>query len=259
MSDLFLDVGACIYCDDKTLPLSREHVLPRGLGGGTAPDGHSDAIVLQNASCERCRRITQKIEEQCLLSMMDPGRAKLGLKRKDRASRITNAMIEKTDGMCEERELDWSYVPGPVIIPSFYEATELSGKPTPEVAPFDAKMIVVAPSTKAMPNGVAGIRVSLTVDSQVFARMLAKIALGVAVASLGKEGFEPLVQDIIHSDPSEYGRWVGGFAGSKRVEPQTSELHSTTLRVRQEYVIVEICLFAEFGGPRNYVVVGRPR
>lgn len=259
MNGLFLDVGACIYCGDKTPPLSREHVFPRGLGGGKPPDGYLDALVLQNASCEQCRRITQKIEEQCLLSMMGPGRAKLGLKRKDRASRTTKALIEKSDGTSDERELDWSYIPGPVVIPSFYEATELSGKPTPAVAPFDAKMIVVAPPTKVMRGGVTSVGVSLGVDSQAFARMLAKIALGIAVARLGIEGFEPFVRELILTDPREYGRWVGGFAGSKRVEQRASGLHSVSLRVRREYVIVEICLFGTFGGPTNYVVVGRPR
>ncbi|GJQ47906.1 MAG: hypothetical protein HKUEN01_02920 [Candidatus Kuenenia stuttgartiensis] len=259
VNGLLLDIGACIYCGDKAPPLSREHVLPRGLGGNMAPDGYSDALVLQNASCERCRRVTQKIEEQCLLSMMGPGRAKLGLKRKDRVSGTTKALIDRSDGTSEERELDWSYVPGPVIIPAFYEAAELSKKPTPAVAPCDFKMIVVAPPTKAMHGGVNGVGVSLTADSQVFAQMLAKIALGVAVARLGIEGFEPSVRDLILTNPSEYGRWVGGFGGSKRVEPRTSDLHSVALKVRGAYVIVEICLFAAFGGPTNYVVVGRPR
>jgi hypothetical protein len=259
VDDFFLDVGACIYCGDKTPPLSREHILPRGLGGGTAPDGYSNALVLQNASCESCRRITQKIEEQCLLSMMGPGRAKLGLKRKDRASESTKALITKSDGTSDEQEMDWSYVPGPVIIPAFYEATELSGKPTPSVAPFDAKMIVIAPATKVMRDGVTEVGVSLSVDSRVFAQMLAKIALGVAVARLGIEGFEPFVQELIIADPSEYGRWVGGYASSKQVENRTSNLHSVDLRIRGKYVIVKICLFASFGGPTNYVVVGRPK
>jgi len=48
MNGLFSDIGACIYCGDKALPLSREHVLPRGLGGSMSPDGYSDALVLQN-------------------------------------------------------------------------------------------------------------------------------------------------------------------------------------------------------------------
>lgn len=224
-----------------------------------APDGYSDALVLQNASCEKCRRVTQKIEEQCLLSMMGPGRAKLGLKRKDRVSGTTKVLIDRSDGTREERELDLSYVPGPVVIPSFYEAAELSKKPIPAVAPCDFNMIIVSPPTKAMHGGINGVGVSLTADSQVFAQMLAKIALGMAVARLGIEGFEPSVREFILTNPSEYGRWVGGFAGSKRLEPQTSELHSVTLKVRGAYVIVEIRLFAAFGGPTNYVVVGRPR
>lgn len=186
---------------------------------------------------------------------MGPGRAKLGLKRKDRSSRTTKAFIDKFNGTREERELDLSYVPGPVIIPAFYEATELSGKPTPVVAPFDAKMIIVAPPTKVM----HGVRVSLTADSQVFAQMLAKIALGIAVARLGVEGFVPFVRELILTSPSEYGRWVGGFAGQEQAERLTPEFHAVNLRVRRQYIIVEIRLFAAFGGPTNYVVVGRPR
>lgn len=257
MSDVVLDVGACIYCGDRTPPLSREHVLPRGLGGGTAPEGHPNALVLQNASCEPCRRITQKIEEQCLLAMMGPGRAKLGLKRKDRATKIARVQV-RTVGTCKEkRELDWAYVPGPIVLPAFYQAAELSGKPTPEVPPFDAKMIVVAPATKAMFGEVSEVGVTLNVDSQIFARMLAKIALGVAVATLGMGGFVAFVQDVILSEHGDYGRWVGGFAGANEPEQRTTDLHSVELKVCREYVIVEICLFAAYGGPRNYVVVGR--
>lgn len=259
MKEWFLDVGQCIYCGDKAPALTREHVLPRGLGGGAAPDGHSNALVLQNASCERCRCITQKIEEQCLVSMMGPGRAKIGLVRKDRARKTTKAVITKIERTNEERELDWNFVPGPVVLPSFYEATELSGKPTPEVAPFDAKMIVVAPPTRAMHGVASGIGVTLNFDSQVFAQMLAKIALGVAVARLGVSGFEPFIQELIIGNPNEYGRWVGGFAGLQRINPPTSDFHSVALLVRPPYVIVEICLFASYGGPSNYVLVGRPR
>lgn len=261
MKGLCLDVGACIYCGDKTPPLSREHVLPRGLGGNEAPEGYSNALVLQNASCEKCRRVTQKIEEQCLLSMMGPGRVKLGLKKKDRVSSTTKSHIDKLDGTNEERELNWSYVPGPVVIPSFYEAGALTNKPVPDVAPCDYKIIVVAPATRKVHDGVARVGVTLSANSQVFAQMLAKIALGVVVARLGITGFEPLVLEFILTKPNEYGRWVGGFAGSNRAEPRTAEFHTVNLKANAgplgAYVIVEVRLFAEFGGPTNYVVVGR--
>ena len=53
-SNFNLDVGACIYCGRKDIELSREHVMPRGLGGNWAPDGMANALVLKNASCKSC-------------------------------------------------------------------------------------------------------------------------------------------------------------------------------------------------------------
>ena len=61
--------------------------------------------------------------------MMGPGRAKLGLKRKDRAGRMANAHIDLIDGSSEEYDLDLTQVPGAIVIPSFYEAGALSDKP----------------------------------------------------------------------------------------------------------------------------------
>ncbi len=212
MKSLFLNVGACIYCGVRDEPLSREHVMPRGLGGNEAPDGYSDALVLQNASCEVCRNITRQIEEECLIAMMGPGRAKLGLRRKDRASPTTVAHIERPDGTRVERELECSEVPGPIVIPSFYEAGVLSDKPMPDVAPCDYKIIVVAPGRGAIFDQTSRVGVSLSANSKTFAQMLAKIALGITVACLGIGGFIPLVRNFIRTEPNEYGRWVGSRA-----------------------------------------------
>lgn len=91
--------------------------------------------------------------------------------------------------------------------------------------------------------------------------MLAKIALGITVARLGIGGFIPLVRNFIRTEPNEYGRWVGGFAGTSRTEPKSRELHSVRLVPNGgpdgKFIIVELRLFAEFDGPTNYVVVGR--
>ena len=42
-------IGRCIYCGTTEGKLSEEHITPYGLGG---------LLVLQEASCERCARIT---------------------------------------------------------------------------------------------------------------------------------------------------------------------------------------------------------
>ena len=49
------DVGECIYCGDTKPPLTREHILPRGLGGELSPVALHQALVLRQASCSRCQ------------------------------------------------------------------------------------------------------------------------------------------------------------------------------------------------------------
>jgi len=259
MNALFLHVDACIYCGDSRPPLTREHVLPRGLGGNEAPDGLSNALVLQNASCQSCQKITQRIEEACLVAMMGPGRARLGLRRKDRSRNTTVAHMDRHDGTSEDREVAWDDVPGAIVIPSFYEAPILTGAPVPEFPPCDYQIHVVAPS-RTVPEDARRIGVPLAADSRMFARMLGKIGLGFAVAGLGRQGYEPLVRDLILNGSFQHGL-VGGFAGTSRVEPQTTSLHALRLvtndRLPGRFIIAEIRLFAEFDGPTNYVVVGR--
>lgn len=108
----------------------------------------------------------------------------------------------------------------------------------------------------------ARIGVDLYADSKVFAQMLAKIALGLAVAKFGLTGFEPFVRNFILKNPNQYGHWVGGFAGTERAALPSSSFHRLHLQTKQvsagTFIIVEIQLFAEYGGPTNYVVVGRP-
>jgi hypothetical protein len=62
-------IGSCIYCA-ATDGLSKEHVLPYGLGGD---------LVLHEASCSNCRDATSKIELQLLRGHWWPYRRFLGL------------------------------------------------------------------------------------------------------------------------------------------------------------------------------------
>lgn len=259
MNDLFLNVGVCIYCGDSTSVLTREHVIPRGLGGNQPPSDLPNALVLQNASCHSCQKITQRVEEVCLVSMMGPGRARLGLRRKDRSSEKGSIHVDRLDGFMEVRGVAWDEVPGVVTTVSFYEAPVLTGGPVPEIPPCDYFFHLLAPAGD-MPSDCRRLGVSLTADSRMFARMLAKIALGLAVARLGLQGYEPLVRDLILNG-SQRGGLVGGYAGTGRIEPKTDDFHTMRLifndGVPGAFIIAEIRLFAEFGGPTNYVVVGR--
>jgi hypothetical protein len=256
-----LDVGSCIYCGRNDLKLTREHVMPRGLGGNWAPDGMSDALVLQNASCESCRKITQNIEEQCLVGMMDPARARLGLKRKDRFSDNTVANLKRVDGTKEDREVDWTYVPGSMVLPSFHTAGFFAGRQFYNELPCDHKLIIARHAKPYFDQDVKGVGVSMTSNPKLFAQMLSKIALGMAVACVGLKNIKPSVRDIILKGGEGYGYYVGGYANNKLEETKTESMHSVKMHTfygpTGAYLIVNIRLFAEHGGPTNYVVAGR--
>jgi hypothetical protein len=167
--------------------------------------------------------------------------------------------VDRHEGSSEDREVAWDDVPGAITIPSFYEAPILTGAPIPEFPPCDYQFHVLAPA-HAVPEDARRIGVSIVADSRMFARMLGKIGLGIAVARLGMQGYEPLVRALILNGSFQHGL-VGGFAGRSRAEPQTTSLHTLRLVTNDglpgRFIIAEIRLFAEFNGPTNYVVVGR--
>src|SRR4051794_33678678 len=100
--DMFhTDIGQCIYCGNTKPPLTREHVLPRGLGGFKSPNGYRSALVLQNASCEPCRKATQQIENDCLVNMLPHIRGRLGWWRKDRSARGILTEVRLPNGSTE--------------------------------------------------------------------------------------------------------------------------------------------------------------
>src|SRR5687768_15705481 len=63
-------LGRCIYCGTTDAPLSKEHVIPKGLGG---------TLVLPKASCAGCAKITSAVECQILRKYLINVRSRLGL------------------------------------------------------------------------------------------------------------------------------------------------------------------------------------
>jgi hypothetical protein len=58
---VFKTIGRCIYCgrDGRVERLTREHVIPKGLNG---------SVIFSGASCESCRVLTARFEEEVLRS-----------------------------------------------------------------------------------------------------------------------------------------------------------------------------------------------
>lgn len=256
-----LDIGVCIYCGARNVPLTREHVLPRGLGGSASPEGMADALVLQKASCGRCQQITQKIEKDCLTLMMDSAREKLGMKRKDRVKNEKKASLKLNDNSMVEQFVSWDSIPGVMIIPAFHTAGCFKGSPIDAPLACDYKVIIVEPARAKLSGDVAEVGVELAANPVVFAQMLAKIALGAAVAEYGYGNFEPFIQNVILKDGLGWGYWIGGYADTDHVEEDTNSFHSINIWHDDgpdgRLIMASIRLFAEYGAPANYVLVGR--
>lgn len=242
MSVSYRRVGRCIYCGSTEEPLTREHVVPRGLGGNRPPIGLHEAVVLRKATCEPCRRITHKLETECQDRMMGNFRSRFGFSK-------------------NPRSLDPG-LPTALMLPNFSHAGILNNEPVRTSYNVRIRSVVQNSERPALvlPPGestaVAGIEPSR------FAQMLAKIALGFAVYKLGVDGFRPLVQDFVRFGPYGFGHWVGGPVEDE-LEPPSNRLHELIIADAGggdsgDWVLVYVRLFASYGGPRNYVVVGRP-
>jgi hypothetical protein len=250
-----LDVGFCIYCGSRTPPLTREHIIPRGLGGNHKPhDGH-EAMVLRHASCEACREITRQIEETCLLNMFGPVRRKFGMTRKDRRSPTSPVLVRYPDGREEVEHLPDEHLLGGMVIPYFRTAQCLA-EATPDDLGFDYKFIFA--KRAKFPDGAASVGVELKADALAFARMLAKIALGLAFLWVGADNFIPFVRAIILGTDEDVLFRVGGLCDQIPDPPKTPDaLHDIEIReIGGGYLVAQIQLFSNAGGPVNYVVVG---
>ena len=95
-----------------------------------------------------------------------------------------------------------------------------------------------------------------------FARMLAKIAHGVAVAFKGLDAFEPLLPDLILGNTDLAPYLIGG-SGSCAPIPKDRPMHEAEVKWRNYAVgrllVCHIRLFVLLETPVYYVIVGRPR
>lgn len=252
------NVGRCIYCDSVAEPLSREHVLPRGLGGNRSPQNLSEAMVLLRASCEECRRITQTIEDHCLNHQFGPVRARLRLNRKDRAKKDWPATVALQDGRIERRSIPIDQIPASMIIPSLPLAAILGGAAChpPDIL---LHQVVIEEDKRERNPQFRSVSIDLKYDCMLFTRMLSKIALGLAHYTFGEDIFEPIVRDFIRLGSEHPNQYVGGYCGRSNSPSMFDSGHHSRLWQHSGYLIATIQLFAVPGSPVNYVVVGRLR
>jgi hypothetical protein len=257
-------IGFCIYCGSTTPPLTREHVVPRGLGGKIAPVGAHTAAVLGKASCERCRKVTHKFETICQQQMFGHLRIRSGMKQSE-APDTVSGLLRFADGSTKEVHGHPADFPALLFMPLLRKSPGLwlpNDSEEPPLRRFVGKLIFKPRQPSAFEAPEVGTEIAI--DVPAYQRMIAKIALGAAILKHGPDHFQPLVDKFIRGDePNAVGRYLFGYdlqeekpsAGGKRGHHLVMTREHTH-RDGINYVIGFVRLFANYGTPTHGVVVG---
>jgi HNH endonuclease len=246
-------VGSCIYCG-STANLTREHIIPFGLGGTT---------TLLKASCSRCAKITGQVEAKVLRGSMWPARILLKLRSRRPGDAPTHEILTIIrDGAEETVQLPLEDYPVLLPMPIFEPASYLTDAPDRQginLIGADWLNFGPPPNDVARRLGAESISYSHQEQPVEFARMIGKIAFAHAVAELGREKIEDLglVASIL-GKANEIGQWVGTFKRAGEAIPGL--LHRLSISIEPENIIVsQIQLLAHSSGPTYSVIVGRLR
>lgn len=248
-----IEVGKCIYCrDSNTTELTREHVMPRALGGG---------LILRGASCRMHQRMTHEFETDYLRSGIRIFRYIRGLPVGNKKERPTHLPLILDFGTHREaRFVPVADYPDVLFMPIFKDAPGIfrdGQKGKAEISHMrschnsDAFKKVLQ-SFKAQSFVIPG-----GVPEESFIRTLAKIAHGIAISEFGFR-FEPLLLDIIEGNVSEAG-WVIG-KGSELTKPERHNSHMFAHRIITEegisLIVITLHLFAGLMAPSYCLVAG---
>lgn len=238
-------VGRCIYCG-ATNDLTREHIIPRGLKG---------PLLLPEASCRPCAKITGNFEQIVLREGLGMFRRKIGIKpskKKDQVSQMP-LRVSGLDGADEIRVLPMAELPTAFAMPVFHLPDLLVDSP-PQFS-LNVWTWIKRDAARAPPSA-AGFTVG-QIDLGAFMRMLAKIAHAYLVSQRGLGTFKPLLMELILSGGEDSHKWVGGLP----MEPAVPNLHTIAageiVRGDATYYFVDIRLFAQIGAPTYRVVAGK--
>jgi hypothetical protein len=259
--------GKCIYCKKSDVALSEEHIIPYGLNGNQ---------VLLDASCGDCSKITSAFEGDVL------GRAfllpRLGFKMRTRHGKNKDKGIK----VSLEQNSNTSFIEIPAedcpilfMMPIFMPPEILDNRPRQpgiqNTGSFYSNEIRGIPKEKLREKyGPGKIGINISYNPNSFARMLAKIAYGFAVAHFGVDDIEDLgIVSSIKGETDDISKWVG-CVNDEKFTPN-NVLHSWQLKIESSYQIDEpkenvkgrllykICLFSLFGTPEYTIFVGNIR
>lgn len=253
MQRTYAAVGRCIYCN-ATEQLGREHIVPFALGG---------SAVLPAASCQACATITGKFEQEVLRGPMWAVRSLRRLQSRTRHSDApTTERVEVVRGGVRSY-VDLPIEKCPLILhfPRFAPPRFLSGKFGTGIDISGIDSILFGPHPEQTLKELAGEQISFGGGDYKyvpFARMIAKIAYSMAVASgaaIHLDGPSPVLPSLL-GESDDIGQWVGTAVGPSRKYPGLLHRIALDRNADQGLLLAEVQLFSDSDTPTYVVVLG---
>ena len=254
MPDVLTPIGRCIYClrtaEEAGSALTLEHVIPESLNGD---------IVFPDASCEDCRKITARFENDVSNKMYGGVRFKAGFKSKrswkTRAKATIPARRNLPDGSQEKIDVPIGdhpifYVVLLPVEPGLFRGDEPTDK-NPEMI---ANVMGDEPGIALFHEQGGDLELSADALWGSLFRMLAKIGHSYAVGMLGVEGYEMYLPGLILGTDKRLAYFVGGT--TKQTPKETTIELSWVPHKDEHYLTVSINLLSG-RLPTYQVIVGR--
>jgi hypothetical protein len=231
-------VNVCIYCgavDD----LRDEHIIPLALNGDW---------VLPKASCRACEAVTSAFEGKVLRGPLWLPRLALRLRTRRRKIQPKSFPLEVTvKGKQEVRDVQIDSNLPSVVLPMFSSPgflREDEAKEGIKVEGFYVGHTQRSPEEVIQKLKVDKIALQMEYPVVEFARLVAKIGYGYAVAELGLDRVrDPLVLPGIRGLSNDIGHWVGSIPVAKD-PPSSGLLHVAKIERQGDFVAVALSLFA---------------
>lgn len=251
---VFLPYGKCIYCGMKN-PSTDEHIIPFGLSGD---------MILKNASCTSCAKITSKIEQDILRGPFLGVRLFRRLKSRNghKKTKIQVLVRMLKNDFWQDVLLAVEDAPNIIPFPNFMPPRIITGATESEqhlIGKYDI-LFGKSPLEVCKEQGASSIEVKSSINLNSFSRFIAKIgySYGCALGVMKDlENPQEIVEAIFRTDNS-IEKWVGGCSG-----PTTTPGHLYHLNLHYDFerriAAVEVQIFADSETPSYLVVLGTLR
>jgi len=250
------DVGQCIYCGTHE-NLTDEHIIPLALNGN---------LVIANASCKKCAKITSAFEEKVLRGFMLDARTVGKFKTRRPKQRPKRLKIGRRNagGDIETVFVTPENHPGFLVLPRLARAHVFGGNPPLQgvtVEGYETIYFGATPEHAAKELDTKTIQFQVNWDVSSFARMLAKIAYAYAI---GVHGLLPRnkvpILPLILGTADDASTWLGSAEYILDIE-QKRPIHALATAIGpgqpsgKHGVVARVKLFASSGATGYEVLV----